>query len=91
VELTDLDSGQWRIQTNSGAIHEVDLDSGKYRRIRLWESAPLRQDNSWVDLISIAQCRIGAPACFWIVLFPGWEPTRRWTTPVISIERCSDG
>lgn len=86
---------KYRVDTESGACHEVDTDTLTYRRLQLpvdpsdgSQYADLRRDGEWLSLLEEPpEPLVVRPWMFVLVpLNPRAEFTVRVTTPVVRVE-----
>lgn len=97
-QLTDEDTGDFRIDTSSGTSYMLDLNRPARTLMRLPQQnkpsgkffglpvqAALRRDGDTLPLLRIERAEVGERASFWILVWTDAVVTWRGTTPVIRI------
>lgn len=65
-ELTDDDSGKWRVTTTSGSVYRLDLDTKTVERVGGEPRPPAAPADTSPPLRSIVALRVGQPRRWWM-------------------------
>lgn len=97
-ELTDDDTGDYRLDTASGTSYALDLNP-PFRTLRrlprqneptqefsdLTRQQPLRRDGDALPLLQIVRVKVGERASFFVLVRTDGILTWRGTTPIVRI------